>query len=212
MSDAGSVSDAGFDDVRFPLAIGPGASLGAEWRTDVVALANGNEIRNGRWSLPRRRWDVASAVVSLVDLRVLTDFFDARLGRLRGFRFRDPTHNSSALPEQPVSAFDQPLGVGDGLTRAFQLCRDNGGQKWAVKKPVPGTVLIGVDGIETVSGWTVDTASGIVTFDQAPESEKTVTAGFYFDWPVRFDTDRLDVTLETMGAGRAVSIPILELR
>jgi len=38
-----------------------------------------------------------------------------------------------------------------------------------------------------------------------------VTAGFRFDCPVRFDVDRLDVSLEAFGAGRVVGVPLVEL-
>jgi uncharacterized protein (TIGR02217 family) len=40
-----------------------------------------------------------------------------------------------------------------------------------------------------------------------------VTAGFQFDTPVRFDTDRIEVTLESFGAGRMVGhAPLIEVR
>ena len=90
------MSGSGFDDVRFPLPIGPGASVGVQWQTEIVSLASGREVRNARWAASRRRWDVASAAVSGVDLAVLSAFFEARRGRLRGFRFRDPSDHSSA--------------------------------------------------------------------------------------------------------------------
>ena len=41
---------------------------------------------------------------------------------------------------------------------------------------------------------------------------RPVTAGFQFDVPVRFDTDRLDVTLEGFAAGRVVAAPLIEVR
>ncbi len=39
-----------------------------------------------------------------------------------------------------------------------------------------------------------------------------MTAGFEFDTPVRFDTDRIDVTLEGFDAGRVVAAPLIEVR
>ncbi|WP_300379339.1 DUF2460 domain-containing protein [Henriciella sp.] len=201
----------GFDDVRFPLAIGPGASGGPEWRTDIIALASGAEVRNARWAVSRRRWDVSTSVSSLADLAVLSAFFEARQGRLRGFRFRDPANHSSALPGGDVTATDQPVGTGDGATREFQLSRACGPLVKPVSKPVSGSVRIAINGAEKADGWSVDAASGQVTFDMAPENGADVTAGFEFDWPVRFDTDRLDITHEFIAAGRAVSVPLVEL-
>ncbi|MES2861535.1 MAG: DUF2460 domain-containing protein, partial [Pseudomonadota bacterium] len=37
-------------------------------------------------------------------------------------------------------------------------------------------------------------------------------AGFLFDTPVRFDADRLEVTLESFGAGRMAAVPLIEVR
>jgi uncharacterized protein (TIGR02217 family) len=51
-----------------------------------------------------------------------------------------------------------------------------------------------------------------VTLTLAPAAGAAVTAGFAFDTPVRFDTDRLDVTLEGFEAGRMVAAPLIEVR
>lgn len=56
-----------------------------------------------------------------------------------------------------------------------------------------------------------DETTGVVTFDVAPPEGEVVSAGFEFDCPVRFDTDFLDISIETIGAGRVVSVPLVEL-
>ena len=66
--------------------------------------------------------------------------------------------------------------------------------------------------MEQPSGWSVDTATGVVTFDSAPAEGVILTAGFSFDVPVRFDTDALDVTLDLERLGSITSIPLLEIR
>jgi uncharacterized protein (TIGR02217 family) len=63
-----------------------------------------------------------------------------------------------------------------------------------------------------MSGWSVDTTTGVVTFDTAPGAGVAITAGFAFDVPVRFDTDTLDVTLDIERLGSITSIPLLEIR
>ncbi|WP_299361145.1 DUF2460 domain-containing protein [uncultured Paracoccus sp.] len=90
----------------------------------------------------------------------------------------------------------------------------SGAQSWtrAIAKPVAGTVRIALGGVEQPSGWSVDTATGVVTFAAAPGSGVAITAGFEFDVPVRFDTDALDVTLDLERLGSITSIPLLELR
>jgi uncharacterized protein (TIGR02217 family) len=67
-------------------------------------------------------------------------------------------------------------------------------------------------GVEQLSGWTVDTTTGIVSFTSAPGSGVAVTAGFEFDVPVRFDSDTLDVTLDVERLGSITSIPLVEIR
>ena len=72
---------------------------------------------------------------------------------------------------------------------------------------------VALDGVEQPSGWSVDTTTGVVTFDGALAEAVAITAGFEFDVPVRFDTDALDVTLDpSSGSARSTSIPLLELR
>jgi len=80
-----------------------------------------------------------------------------------------------------------------------------------VRKPVQGSVRVAVDGVETTA-FEVDATTGWITFDTAPAGGATVTAGFEFDTPVRFDSDRIEVTLETFEAGRMAALPLIEVR
>ena len=80
-----------------------------------------------------------------------------------------------------------------------------------IAKPVAGSVLVAIDG-EAVGpdAYSVDSALGLVTLNTAPEEDAVVSAGFLFDTPVRFDVDRLDLSLDGFGAGRALAIPLIE--
>jgi uncharacterized protein (TIGR02217 family) len=66
--------------------------------------------------------------------------------------------------------------------------------------------------VEQMSGWTVDTMTGSLTFTTAPAGGVIIRAGFEFDVPVRFDSDTLDVTLDFERLGSITSIPLLEIR
>ena len=83
-----------------------------------------------------------------------------------------------------------------------------------IVKPVGGTVRVAVNGIErnVGSGFNCDPATGLVTFTAAPPAGAVITAGFAFDVPVRFDTDRLDINLASFEADEAPAIPIVEIR
>ena len=81
-----------------------------------------------------------------------------------------------------------------------------------IAKPVPGTVLVAVDGASVVPPQiTIDPALGLIDFASAPAAGAHVTAGFYFDVPVRFDLDALDVDLSAFTAGAIPTIPMIEL-
>jgi uncharacterized protein (TIGR02217 family) len=205
-----------FHEVRFPDNISRGARGGPERRTQIVELASGDEERNASWANSRRRYDVAYGIRRADDLAAVVAFFEARNGRLHGFRFKDWGDHKSCLPSQTPAPTDQAIGTGDGTTSAFQLVKRyaSGAQTWtrAIAKPVTGTVRIAVAGVEQLSGWSVDATTGVVTFGVAPGAGVAVTAGFTFDVPVRFDTDALDVTLDLERLGSITSIPLLEIR
>jgi uncharacterized protein (TIGR02217 family) len=68
------------------------------------------------------------------------------------------------------------------------------------------------DGVEQLSGSSVDVTTGIITFTTAPAASVAITADFEFDVPVRFDTDHMAVTIESFHLHRWQQIPIVELR
>lgn len=203
-----------FHEVSLPLALALGASGGPTRRTDVAALASGRESRSTPWAHSRRRYDLGGAVRTLDHLHDLIAFFEARRGRLHGFRFRDPLDWRSGPPARAPTPLDQALTADPADPRRFQLVKRYGDAAGAylrpIRKPAAGSVRIAVGGVEA-TGWSLDPVSGLVTLAQAPAAGAAVTAGFAFDTPVRFDADRLDIALDGFGAGRAVSIPLLEI-
>lgn len=200
-----------FHEVRLPARLAFGSTGGVERKTEVVTLASGFERRASPWANGRRRYLIGAGVRSLDDAATLVAFFEARRGRLYGFRFKDFADFKSCAPSGTVSATDQAIGTGDGTTAAFQLTKVYGDFARDIRKPVAGTVVAAVNG-GTTSAFTVDTTTGVITFTSAPASGVAVTAGFEFDTPVRFDTDRIDVTLEGFDAGRLVAAPLVEVR
>ena len=60
-------------------------------------------------------------------------------------------------------------------------------------KPVAGSVRAGFGGDEYFpdGGFEVDVATGVISFAEPPAVGVEVTAGYEFDVPVWFDTDRL---------------------
>jgi uncharacterized protein (TIGR02217 family) len=161
-------------------------------------MASGDEERNGSWADSRRRYDASYGIRKADDLAAVTAFFEARRGRLYGFRWKDWADNKSGLPSAGTLATDQPIGTGNGATTAFQLVKlyTSGAQSWTrtITKPVAGTVTLALNGVTQITSWTVNTSTGVVSFAAAPAAGVAITAGFEFDVPVRFDTDTLDVS------------------
>jgi uncharacterized protein (TIGR02217 family) len=205
-----------FHEIRFPEGISYGTSGGPERRTEIATLGSGFEERNSPWQDSRRRYNAGYGVRNLNHLHDVIAFFEARHGRLYGFRFKDWLDYKSCPPLDEVTPVDQTLGVGDGAINQFSLVKRyvSGDQTYTrtIKKPVAGTVRIAFDGNEQVNGWAVNTATGVITFDVSPTAGITISAGFEFDVPVRFDNDRLDVALSRFRAGDIPNIPLIEVR
>lgn len=207
-----------FHEVRFPPSLSFGALGGPERLVEIVTLANGHEERNAPWAQSRRRFDAGLGLRSLDDLHDLIAFFEARGGQLHGFRWKDWSDWKSCAPNGAPSPLDQLVGVGDERTRAFPLrkgYRSGGQTAWrTVAKPVLGTVVVAVGGTPVQEGlaWTVNPATGVLTFVEAPDQDAEVTAGYEFDVPVRFDTPQIRVQVSTFRAGEVPSVPVVELR
>ncbi|GAA4224783.1 uncharacterized protein (TIGR02217 family) [Sagittula marina] len=208
----------GFHEVRFPTDLSFGSVGGPERRTDIVSLTSGFEERNTPWAHSRRRYDAGLGMRSLDDVSSVIDFFEARQGQLFGFRWKDWVDFKSCLPSDTISASDQVIALGDGATVSFPLIKTyrsgEGSYVRPITKPIAGTVVIAVDGTALNEGadFTVDASTGIVTFATAPASEEEITAGFEFDVPVRFDTDRITVSVASFRAGQVPDVPVVEVR
>jgi uncharacterized protein (TIGR02217 family) len=204
-----------FHEILFPTSVALGATGGPERRTEIVQLGSGFEERNALWAGSRRSWNAGLGVKTLDDLHAVIAFFEARMGRLHGFRFRDRSDWKSCAPGSAHQPTDQALGTGDGLTASFQLTKTyaSGGASAvrAIRKPVTGQVRCALGGVE-ISAFALDAATGLVTFDTAPDVGIAITAGFQFDCPARFDTDKLEIDLAHFQAGEVPNIPIVEIR
>jgi len=207
-----------FHEIRFPLDIALRASGGPERRTEIVTLGSGREERNSPWAMSRRRYNAGFGLRKLDDIHEAVAFFEARHGRLHGFRWRDRADWKSGSPGAPVTPLDQTLGAGDGARTAFQLVKAyvSGEASYVreIAKPVAGSLRVAVAGeaMEEGTDFSADHATGMVTFAVAPGEGAAVTAGFEFDVPVRFDTDFLDINLAAFAAGSVPDIPVLEIR
>jgi uncharacterized protein (TIGR02217 family) len=208
-----------FQEVVFPIGVALGSTGGPQRKTEIVTLGSGREQRNARWIDSRRQYDAGSGLRSMADLAAVVAFFEEARGRLTGFRYRDPLDDRSCAFGLTPSPVDQPIGVGDGITGTFQLVKVYGAaDAWTrtISKPIAGTIRVAVAGTEKTLGtdFNVDSTTGLVTFSAGaiPAAGLSVTAGYLFHVPVRFDTDDLKIDLTQFAAGNIPSIPLLEIR
>ena len=207
-----------FHEIRFPANLSFGSVGGPMRRTDIVALANGFEERNTPWAHSRRRYDAGMAMRNLDDIETLISFFEARRGQMHGFRWKDWADYKSCNALNGPHFDDLVIATGDGAATVFQLAREysSGGHSYLrpISKPVAGTVLVGLDGVQQEEGteFTVDTATGLITFVSPPSAGQNITAGFEFDVPVRFDTDRINISMSSFQAGEVPDVPVIEVR
>jgi len=207
-----------FHEVRFPASLSFGSVGGPERRTDIVTLANGFEERNTPWAHSRRRYDAGLGMRSLDDVEKLIAFFEARHGQMHGFRWKDWSDFKSGPASGDISFRDQVIALGDGHQLVFGLAKtyQSGAFSYLrpIAKPVAGSVRIGIEQDEMQEGvdYEVDETTGLVSFVHAPAETMKITAGFEFDVPVRFDTDRIQTSVASFQAGTVPNVPVVEVR
>ncbi len=201
-----------FHEVQFPADISFGAVGGAEFKTTIVTLDSGHERRNIDWSTARGEWDVVHGLQDQADVDALIAFFRAREGRARGFRFKD--WSDFELARQSISTTD-------GSTATFQIFKRYTSlvnYDRDLTKPVGGTVGVWVNNVAITEGagageFAVDTTSGIITLGAtlAAQSGTAVEAACAFDVPVRFNLDKMAVTISFHDI-YDWPVPVIEIR
>lgn len=208
----------GFHEERFPASLSFGSVGGPERRTEIVTLANGFEERNTPWAFSRHRYDAGLGMRSLDDIELLIAFFEARQGQLFGFRWKDWADYKSGKASAETHFEDQVFAIGDGVNSVFALNKTyfSGESAYVrpITKPVLGSVTVGIQGdlLQESIHFDVNTATGMITFDHPPDEGVEVTAGFEFDVPVRFDTDRIQASVASFQAGQVPNVPVVEVR
>lgn len=203
-----------FHDVRLPDDVERGAEGGPRFKTTVLELASGFEQRNIDWSQARSEFDISYGIQTRTDFTRVIVFFRARQGRAHSFRFKD------------WSDFDlarQVVATTDGVTATVQAFKryTSGGVNYdrTLTKLVSGTVRVWVNNVEVSEGaaageFQVDLLTGVITLGSslAAQTGTPVEIQSEFDVPVRFDTDRLNVSLLYFDAGSVPAISLVEVR
>lgn len=192
-----------FDNVRLPEQIERDSKTIPRFQTSVVTLGRGAEQRNVDWAIQRSRFDISYGIQDEDDYHEVRDFFYARLGKARGFLFKDWSD---------YKAKNQLLGIGNGVQTTFQLVKRYVSSVTYIRTilaPVDGTVKAYINGVLTPVS--VNLLTGQITFLSPPAASTAITAEFEFDVPVRFDVDELPIQIHIFSAASIGSIELVEL-
>jgi uncharacterized protein (TIGR02217 family) len=161
-------------------------------RGNRMPVINSSAIGNISQYSIKGKWQVGNRKVVRAELDYLQAFWRARRGSLQRFRLKD--WGDFATTYNGIN--DQGLlgsGTGNGVLTQFQLIKryQSGGdsQDRIIIKPVAATVQVYVNGALQANGWTVNTATGIVTFAVAPANGAVLRSSFEFDVRVKFSGD-----------------------
>jgi uncharacterized protein (TIGR02217 family) len=169
-----------FLEERLPIDVRMGASYGDEYNVEITTTAGGDEHRRLVHPYPVRRFQVGYTLQT-ADLwaRVLALYHRA-YGMYAGFRVRCKDDFSTNAHTAAPTAADQTLTRLSAGVYQLRKAYGAGAAPIAVGlpertlyKPVSGTVLIAVGALVYSSGFTVDTATGQVTF--AANKTKNIT-------------------------------------
>jgi len=174
----------------FPVARSP------VFDTTVQTAISGKETRIARQSIPRRKYELtinaarSSAAFASTEYQYVVGFFAQLLGQFDTFLYQDPDDNL---------VIGQAIGIGDGVTTAFQLVRSFGGFIEPVLAPnATAGVSVYLNGVitaaYTLSIWG-STNPGVVNFNTPPGAGVVITANINYYWPCRMSADALDTSL-----------------
>ncbi len=189
-----------FDDVRLPADIEQGSHIGPMFQTTIVALSSGAEQRNADWEQEKLSADISYGVMAKQNPFDLADsfaavmrFYRARMGRHRGFRFRD--WSDYQVSDEPVTMVTPSYGL---LTIQYD------GYRRIITRPDVSTLSFST-GPQTA--WQL-LPGGFILFN-SPQANG-IKYACEFDVPMRFDSDVAQVSLYQIEAGEIPSIKLVQ--
>lgn len=173
-----------FIDARLPEEVEINASRReSEPGTTIVVTDSGYQVANIRHAQNQLAYDISyptSDYDGSISVAV-KEMWKASRGAI-AFRFRDWDPFNSALD-------DEVIGSKDGVTTAFQITKTwtVGGQSQIrnITRPV-SPIVVKLDGVTQVSGYSIDYSTGILTFSSGTGTQEITVSGVY-DIPVRFE-------------------------
>lgn len=202
-----------FDEVRFPEDVSYGSSGGPTFKTQIFEAYRGGEKRNVDWASPLMEFDVAYGIKTTEQMHRVIDFFNARQGKLRGFRYKNWAN---------YQVVNGNIAVGDGVSTRLPIIRTYGFPATQTYKRlykiVPGSVSgvsIANEALTEGEDFIIDYNSGEIVFkaNRVPGEGTPIKAvNLEFDEPVRFDTDNIQIVIEQFNNNSIGSLPLVGIR
>ena len=185
---------------RFPDAIAYGSSFGPGYSTSIASNIGGDEASNANRSMPLYRGDVVHGVKTQVQLDDLLAFFLHVDGKHKRFRFKNFNDFTVAGAQGILVAITANTTWQMWKRYTFgSITKDR-----IIQKPVSSTTIVVGTG-----AYSVDYTTGIVTRNSGANPTGYTSQ---HDFPVRFDTDEMLPSMETLDAFTWGPIPIKEVR
>lgn len=190
----------GYHNVVLPPSYSAGSTYSVGFDTRVTELENGQEERLVRYAPGgRRRYQLHRGIDNVTGIHTLYKFFIARAGAANSFKFFDVQDHSTAFANtappysaDPPTEVDIDLQFVSGTTYQCVTGYDDG-QGFTVVRAVTKILEATYDARFTVNGvevfgldFTLDTETGLVTFDPALAPINSATWGGEYYTVVRF--------------------------
>lgn len=202
-----------FDEVRFPEDVSYGSSGGPVFKTQIFEAYRGGEKRNIDWASPLMEFDVAYGIRTDDQMARVIDFFNARQGKLRGFRYKNWAN---------YQIVNDNIAVGNGVSNRLPIIRTYGFPATQTYKRlykiVPGSVVgvrIASEILTEGEDYIIDYNSGEIVFstDRIPgEGVPIKVTNLEFDEPVRFDTDNIQIVIDSYNNNSIGQLPLVGIR
>jgi uncharacterized protein (TIGR02217 family) len=160
-----------------------GSSFSEEYEVVVSQVSGGNDYTKLRHPYPRLRYDINLADFDDTVVQSLVDLYHRSGGMFGGFRVKHHTdYSTNNYKGVPTFNDQKALLESAGI---YQIIRwygdesDNASTRRRIKKPVSGSVLVGIrddfsNPVQLVNGYTVDDTTGLITF--SANNQKSITA------------------------------------
>lgn len=165
-----------FLEERFPIQIDMGSMPGVSFANEITLTQSDNRYARSIHPYPKLRYGLGlrNRTESWFIANVL-DFYMRAKGANSGFRIKHHADFTTNAYRDAPTFSDQPMAA-TATAGVYQLMRwygdpaDSEAARRRIKKPVAGTVLVGItdesaNEVQQLNGWSVDTTTGLVTFD-----------------------------------------------